>query len=96
MIDWVLGKGHFNAGGKSLEWGSFGPIPGVGNATPVIVMLHEGLGCLALWRDFPLQIVEATGNPVFAFSRAGYGHSDLAELPRPLDYMTREAVDVLP
>ena len=59
-------------------------------------MLHEGLGCTALWRDFPRQLTEATGFGVFAFSRAGYGQSDAAELPRPLDYMTREAIDVLP
>jgi pimeloyl-ACP methyl ester carboxylesterase len=59
-------------------------------------MLHEGLGCLALWRDFPQKLADATGFGDFAYSRAGYGQSDLADMPRPLDYMTREAVDVLP
>lgn len=92
-IDWSARRGVLSAGGKSLEWGSFGPKPG---ADPVIVMLHEGLGSLALWRDFPQQIADATGLPVFAYSRAGYGQSDVVDLPRPLDYMTREAVDVLP
>ncbi len=95
MIDWALGKGYLDTGGKSLEWGSFGALSGAGD-TPILVLLHEGLGCLALWRDFPTQIVEATGLPVFAYSRAGYGQSDPTALPRPLDYMTREAVDVLP
>jgi len=87
------GQGILTADGKSLEYACFGPSPHV---APTIVMLHEGLGCLALWRDFPKKIAEATGFGVFAYSRAGYGGSDLAELPRPLDYMTREAVDVLP
>jgi pimeloyl-ACP methyl ester carboxylesterase len=92
-LDWKAGTGTLRAKGKSLEWASFGPAPG---GDPVIVMLHEGLGCLALWRDFPERLAEATGLPVFAYSRAGYGQSDAADLPRPLDYMTREAVDVLP
>jgi pimeloyl-ACP methyl ester carboxylesterase len=59
-------------------------------------MLHEGLGCVALWRDFPRRLAEATCLGVFAYSRAGYGHSDSVELPRPLDYMTREARETLP
>lgn len=93
MVDWGAGRGVLSAAGKSLEWASFGP---ASEAGPVIVMLHEGLGCVALWRDFPEKLAEATGLPVFAYSRAGYGQSDPAELPRPLDYMTREAVEVLP
>ena len=93
-LDWPAGQGQLIAGGKSLEWGAFGPDPSCGRA--VIVMLHEGLGCLALWRDFPAQIARHTGHPVFAYSRAGYGQSDLTALPRPLDYMSREAVESLP
>ena len=94
MVDWSAGKGFLEAGGKRLEWAAFGPAPS-GDA-PAIVLLHEGLGCVALWRDFPLKLSQATGCPVFAFSRAGYGQSDACDLPRPLDYMTREAVGVLP
>ncbi|MEZ5932090.1 MAG: alpha/beta hydrolase [Alphaproteobacteria bacterium] len=98
-IDWNTKTGMLEAGGKSLEWGTFGRAPNHGSAPgrgTVIVMLHEGLGCLALWRDFPDKVAAATGLPVFAFSRAGYGRSDPAHLPRPLDYMTREAMSVLP
>ena len=62
----------------------------------MLVLLHEGLGCLALWRDFPARLAAATGCSVFAYSRAGYGQSDPCALPRPLDYMTDEAVTVLP
>jgi pimeloyl-ACP methyl ester carboxylesterase len=91
---WKAGEvSKIRAGGKSLEAVAYGPPPG---KAPTIVMLHEGLGCVALWRDFPRRLAEATGFGVFAWSRAGYGHSDPAELPRPLDYMTREALDVLP
>lgn len=64
--------------------------------TPVIVLLHEGLGCVELWRQFPQLLCERTHCPVVAYSRAGYGSSDPVALPRPLDYMTREAIDVLP
>ena len=59
-------------------------------------MLHEGLGCIALWRDFPAAVVRATGFGVLVYSRAGYGQSDLADLPRPINYMTDEALVSLP
>ncbi len=85
--------GFLTANGKSLEYGCWGPLP---SQAPTLVLLHEGLGCTALWRDFPAKLAAATGFGVFAYSRAGYGHSDGATLPRPLDYMTREATDVLP
>lgn len=87
------GAGQIRAGGRSLEVAMWGPAP---DAAPTVVMLHEGLGCVALWRDVPRLIAQATGWGVLAFSRAGYGQSDPADLPLPLDYMTREAVDVLP
>ncbi len=61
-----------------------------------MVFLHEGLGCLATWRDFPLQLCRRTGLGALVFSRAGYGGSDRAELPRRVDYMHQEALDVLP
>lgn len=92
MADWT-DRGTLTANGKSLEYKCFGPAP---DQAPTIVLLHEGLGCADLWRDFPEQLSKATGFGVFAYSRAGYGQSDLADLPRPLDYMTREAVDSLP
>lgn len=63
---------------------------------PTIVLLHEGLGCVALWRDFPQRLAEASGCPVFAYSRLGYGGSSAVPLPWPLDYMEREGRDGLP
>lgn len=61
-------------------------------AAPPIVYLHEGLGSARQWRDLP----ERVGHEAHAYSRLGYGRSDPTELPRPLDYMEREARDFLP
>ena len=63
---------------------------------PTLVLLHEGLGCLDLWRRFPQRLADATGLGVFAWSRTGFGRSTPITLPRPLDYLEREAHDVLP
>lgn len=93
-MNWADGQGWLTAGGKRLEWASHGAAPD--GDMPVIVLLHEGLGCVALWRRFPQALHRATGLPVFVYSRAGYGRSDTVMRPRPPDYMTREAVDVLP
>ncbi|MFT6878717.1 MAG: pimeloyl-ACP methyl ester carboxylesterase [Granulosicoccus sp.] len=81
------------ANSMSLEYTCFGPPP---SQAPTLVLLHEGLGSAGLWRDFPTQLVESTGFGVFAYSRAGYGRSDSVTLPRPLNYMTCEATDILP
>jgi len=80
------------AGGKTLEYAAWGPKPG---DAPTLVLLHEGLGSVALWRDFSQALVDATGFGVLAYSRAGYGASDPVDLPRPLDYMTREAIETV-
>jgi len=60
-----------------------------------ILLLHEGLGSVAMWRDFPECLAEATGNPVMAWSRRGYGFSDPLPQPRDPDYMHREAKGVI-
>ena len=58
---------------------------------PVLVFLHEGLGCVALWRDFPARIAERTGCDALVYSRAGYGNSSPVALPRPVRFMHDEA-----
>ncbi|MGI9482759.1 MAG: alpha/beta fold hydrolase [Hyphomicrobiales bacterium] len=63
---------------------------------PTLILLHEGLGSLAMWRDFPEKLNQATRCRVFAFSRFGYGKSTSVPLPRPLDYMEQEGEIVLP
>lgn len=78
---------------SALEYRFTGPQP---DAAPTLVMLHEGLGAAALWGDVPETLGAATGCGVFAYSRAGYGASSPVALPRGLDYMHREALDVLP
>jgi pimeloyl-ACP methyl ester carboxylesterase len=65
-------------------------------ARPTIVLLHEGLGSVAHWRDFPQQLAAATRCTVVAYSRRGYGASDPLDGPREPDYMHREATEVLP
>jgi pimeloyl-ACP methyl ester carboxylesterase len=79
--------------GGTLETKWWGPGP---DAAPTLVLLHEGLGCVALWRDFPEALAAATGCGVFAYSRFGYGGSDPVALPRPMTYMHDEALTVLP
>jgi pimeloyl-ACP methyl ester carboxylesterase len=61
-----------------------------------MVMLHEGLGSLALWRDFPQRLAEATHRRLLAYSRWGYGKSDPLAGPRGVDFMHIEALEVLP
>lgn len=85
--------GKVKIAGKALEYATFGPAPA---EAPTLVMLHEGLGCVATWRDLPEALARLTGFGVLAYSRAGYGGSETVDLPRPLDYMTREATEVLP
>lgn len=63
---------------------------------PAIVLLHEGLGSVAMWRDFPQRVADATSCEVVAYSRAGYGRSDPACLPRTTRYMHDEGLLVLP
>ena len=94
QIEWRDGgAAHIAVEAARLECGMFGPAPG---DAPTIVLLHEGLGALSLWRKFPQALSERTGMGVFAWSRMGYGQSDLAALPRPLDYMTIEGERCLP
>src|SRR5690242_356362 len=86
-------SGFLAIDGAELEYRLIGPQP---SDAPCIVMLHEGLGSVGLWGDFPDRLRAATGRSVFVYSRAGYGASSPVALPRPLDYMQREARDVLP
>ena len=88
----IASDGYLEIAGQSLEArfieGSSG--------RPVLVMLHEGLGSVSLWRDFPDLLASATGCPVLVWSRTGYGASSSITLPRSLTYMHDEADEVLP
>lgn len=86
------GSGFLTADGARLEYRWFGGGP----STTAIVLLHEGLGCISTWKDFPTRLASALGTPVFAYSRVGYGGSDPVDLPRPATYMHHEGTVVLP
>ena len=86
-------SGFLTNGPQKLEYRMIGPRP---DAAPTVVMLHEGLGCVGLWGDFPDRLQQAVGCGVFVYSRAGYGQSSPVKLPRPLSYMHDEARETLP
>jgi pimeloyl-ACP methyl ester carboxylesterase len=79
--------------GKRLEYERWGNASG---NKPTLVFLHEGLGSLSMWRDFPEQVARKTGCSALAYSRAGYGNSEEANYPRPVAFMHQEAIEVLP
>ena len=85
-----------SAGGHRLEYVVLQPQNAVHGDNPTLVFLHEGLGSVALWKYFPAEIVAATGCRALVYSRYGYGKSDGLVAPRSVDYMHREALDVLP
>jgi pimeloyl-ACP methyl ester carboxylesterase len=86
-------RGTLRVSFGSVETAWWGPDPA---EAPTLVLLHEGLGCVDLWRDVPERLAASTGWGVFAYSRFGYGQSDTTPLPRPVTYMHSEALDVLP
>ena len=88
---------HVGIGGVQLE---VQRIAGDVARAPM-VFLHEGLGSVAMWRDWPATLCRATGRPGIVYSRRGYGGSDAVPDVRGAgrlkpDYMHREALEVLP
>ena len=80
------------AAGRQLEYQRID----ADEARPVIVFLHEGLGSISQWRDFPHKVVAATGCPALLYARYGYGQSDVLEGPRMTGFMHDEALAALP
>jgi pimeloyl-ACP methyl ester carboxylesterase len=83
-----MGHHRLPLGGRTIEVLQHGPGP---DQTATLVLLHEGLGCAASWKDFPRRLAARTGYGVLTYSRPGYGNSDPVELPRPSTYMHQEA-----
>jgi len=82
------------AAGRSLAYEWVNESAGEG---PVLVFLHEGLGSIRQWRDFPLQVAQAAGLRALVYDRYGYGQSDvLKEVKRTVQFMHDEALVVLP
>lgn len=69
---------------------------GKSSDAPTVVFLHEGLGSIGLWKDFPQQLVESCGCNAFVYSRYGNGFSVVLTEARRPDYMHREAREALP
>jgi pimeloyl-ACP methyl ester carboxylesterase len=67
-----------------------------GDGGAPLALLHEGLGSVGLWRDFPARLRAATGRRVVAFSRFGHGHSEPPPAPRTPAFFHEEALEVLP
>jgi len=83
-----------SAAGRSIayEWINQGA-----SGKPALVFLHEGLGSIKQWRDFPLEVAEAAGCPALVYDRYGYGQSDvLQEAKRKIGFMHDEALTALP
>jgi len=79
--------------GRRIEYAA---IPGDAGAQPTLVFLHEGLGSVALWRDFPRKVARRLNAPALVYSRFGYGESDGLQGERTPRFMHEEALDVLP
>ena len=82
------------AAGRSIayEW-----IDGPAGGKPVLVFLHEGLGSIRQWRDFPAQVAAATGCRALVYDRYGHGQSDVLQEPRrTVRFMHDEALVALP
>ncbi len=80
-------------GGRAIEYRM---IPGPVTSRAPLVFLHEGLGCTALWRDFPDKVARDLGTSALVYSRFGYGQSAGIDSPRTPRFMHEEALDVLP
>lgn len=84
---------YVNVQGRRLEVQRF---PGRSRRASELVFLHEGLGSVSHWKDFPARVANATGSPVTVYSRYGCGNSDLLTEPRDVTYMHGEALHALP
>jgi pimeloyl-ACP methyl ester carboxylesterase len=91
IADSVMRYYDLSRGRIEADW--VGPPPGT---APTLVLLHQGLGCVSLWGDFPARLAQATGWGALIYSRYGYGGSAPCALPRPTRYMHDEALQVLP
>ncbi len=63
---------------------------------PTLLLLHEGLGSVSMWRDFPARLAAASGCRTLVYSRYGYGQSDVLEEAFKPDFMHREGREALP
>jgi pimeloyl-ACP methyl ester carboxylesterase len=80
-------SGFIDLGDRTLEYAQV-----AGSVDrPTLLLLHEALGCVELWREFPMSLAERTGCQVIAYSRQGFGKSSPEPLPRPLSNLSEGA-----
>jgi len=80
-------------GRETIEYATMGALA---TDQPTLVFLHEGLGCLAMWRDFPARVADALGLAAVVSSRRGYGGSETFTAPFTTRFMHDEARQALP
>ena len=93
---WVIEERRIEVGGHRLAVKSVRPGARPGTRRPVMVFLHQGLGAIDLWRDFPNELAAATGCAALIYDRLGHGRSDPLDCPRAVGFMHFEALKVLP
>ena len=84
---------HIIVNGLKLEYRDF---PAAAEGRSTLLLLHEGLGCVSMWRHFPEKLAAATGCRLIVWSRAGYGGSEAYPEARTPRYMHREGEEILP
>ena len=92
-LEQALAQMTFVARGHRLRGHWRGPPP---EAAPTLVFLHDALGSVRLWRDFPDQLAKATGCGTLAYDRWGSGDSEGLAPPYARDYLREEALEALP
>jgi len=93
VVESALAQLSFTAAGRRLRGHWRGPRP---QAAPTLVFLHDALGSVRLWRDFPDQLVKATGCGALVYDRWGSGDSEPLAPPHAPDYLLKEALQALP
>ncbi len=85
---------YIQAGGHRLAYSWINPA--ADRREPVLVFLHEGLGCMKQWKDFPLILCKAAGLRGLMYDRYGYGKSEALKETRDAGFLKREACEILP
>lgn len=85
--------GFIQVNGRNLEYQLFLPHQ---IDRPTLVFLHEGLGSVSMWGEFPARVATSTGCRTLVYSRYGYGQSEVFDAPRTVNYLHEEALQTLP
>lgn len=92
----ILVQDHWLASPQGRLFARSWRAPASHPAQAPMVLLHDSLGCVALWRDFPAQLCAATGRTIIAYDRLGFGRSAASTVPLTLDFISNEAQQFFP